>query len=1224
MTRHDASTAGLSVDAAVELDRVCDAFESAWRSRCRPAIEPAVAALSDEVRAAAVRELIELDVYYRRRSGEHAVPADYAGRFPDLDPAWLDGVTRPDAPVSATVSATGDSTSLDPGTLVGYFGDYELKGVVATGAMGVVYKARQVSLDRVVALKMIRAGEFATPAAVRRFKQEAEAAATLDHPHIVPIYEVGEHRSRHYYAMRLLEGGSLAARMADLAVASATTRGDARRRQAAVAALVATIARAVHHAHQRGILHRDLKPANVLLDSAGQPLVADFGLARRTDADSTLTATGAILGTPSYMAPEQARGSAEVTTQADVWGLGAILYELLTGQPPFKGTDMLDTLAKVKDREPTRPRSVSPFVNHDLETVCLKCLEKDPTRRYPSAVALAEDLDRWQVSEPILARRAGPVERAIKWVKRNPAGAGLAVATTIAAATSIWSVVALLYNAELNESKRKVEVTNSELIDANKIRDEALSKLSDKQAETDRMKIRAEQGMESAQRLLYVARFRQAEHAWRDGQPGVACALLFEDREAERLNQYAGVEQLLSGVGKVRTQPIRVPWVKQKQPSSEPADPTRTIRSAEITPDGRLLAFVHPDGLVSWWDTETGKRRCGFEPFNGVLPSGIRMTDNCTFFLSGSGKGQIIRVYDHRGVHDPNPSFPVSLLEIAIPDGRPILKWEVSRDGTRVAAACGDGTLRVWDVRSGERMDEISEFGEDPCPFALNFDGTRVIRGGLNPASWRLGNAKPDWSISVREPASYWRALTLSRDRDEATVAIGDNVEVWDATKGTYLRTICRQAGAVKELELSPDGRILLASDAERRVTLWDAWGRSLGSFVPDRAPLFRARLTANGVKFAAGGRDDPVDVTHLQFEPTKVSILLTTESPQSVSLSPDGQRAVATLKNGSVEVWSVPDGRKLTTLQARTQNGYSRAVFSPSGDAVAVGSGRDVVLCDPTNGHVLKTLQTTINGQGLSLSIYDVAFSPDGATVAAGTGSFVTVWDHKTGVVTHKIPGPTSWMICVRFSPDGRFLAAGSGAWDSDGTGKGVGHVIVWDLTTRREVFRSPGLPDGIYGLAWSPDGKRVAAGSGRYQFGGPGGVHVWEPSSGQLVFDLKGHTQCVWAVTFSPDGKRLISVGGPWRSVYKDSPLVNGAGELRVWDMLTGLELLNVTPHTATIYGAAFTSDGNWFATAGWDKVIRVWNLKPDRVDLSETAFRIRSGVSIRQNPFRIGESQ
>jgi WD40 repeat protein len=1074
---------------------------------------------------------------------------------------------------------------------------------------------------------MIRAGEFATPSAVRRFKQEAEAAATLDHPHIVPIYEVGEHRGRHYYAMRLLEGGSLAARMADLAVAGAATRGDARRRQAAAAALVATIARAVHHAHQRGILHRDLKPANVLLDSAGQPLVADFGLARRTDADSTLTATGAILGTPSYMAPEQARGSSEVTTQADVWGLGAILYELLTGQPPFKGTDMLDTLAKVKESDPVRPRSVSPFVDHDLETVCLKCLEKDPARRYPSAVALAEDLDRWQASEPIQARRAGPVERAVKWVKRHPAGAGLAVATTIAAATSIWSVVALLYNAELNESKRKVEVTNSELIVANKNRDEALSKLSDKQAETDGMKIRAEQGMESAQRLLYAARFRQAEHAWRDGQPGVACALLFEDREAERLNHYAWVEQPLSGVGRVRTQPVRVPWVKPKQPVNEPADPTRTIRSAEITPDGRLLAFVHPDGSVSWWDTETGRRRSRVELPKGVLPPGIRMTDSFTVVIGGSDKGQIIRVYNHKRVRDPIPGVSaqaVSILEIAIPDDRPILKWDLSRDGNRIAAACGDGTLRVWDVRSGERTGVISEFGEDPCPFALNFDGTGVIRGGLNPASWRLGNAKPDWSISVREPALYWRALALSRDRDEVTVSVGDNVEVWDATKGTYLRTICRQAGAVKELELSPDGRILLASDAERRVTLWDVWGRSLGSFVPDRAPLFRARLTANGVKFAAGGRDDPVDVTHLQFEPTKLTILFTTESPHSVSLSPDGRRAVATLKNGSVEVWNVPDGRKLTTLRAHTQYGYSRAVFSPSGDAVAVGSGREVVLCDPTDGHILKTLQTTIGGQDTFSNIYDVTFSPDGATLAAGTGSFVTVWDYKTGVVTQTIPGTTAWMICVRFSPDGHFLAAGNGSYDSDGTGKAVGHVIVWDLATRREVFRSPGLPDGIYGLSWSPDGKRVAAGSGRYQFGGPGGVHVWEPATGQLVFDLKGHTQCVWAVAFSPDGKRLISAGGPWRSVYKDSPLVNGAGELRVWDMLTGLELLNVTPHTATIYGAAFTSDGNWFATAGWDKVIRVWNLKPDQVDLSETAVRIRSGVSIRQNPFRIGEGQ
>ncbi len=291
--------------------------------------------------------------------------------------------------------------------------DYEVLDEIARGGMGVVYRARQRSLNRLVALKVIRDGVSATEDDARRFRNEAEAVANLDHPHIVPIYEVGDHRGCRFFSMKLVEGGNLAERLSEF---SAQPRDAAR--------LMVTVARAVHHAHGRGILHRDLKPSNILIDGQGHPLVADFGLARRVGADSELTQTGAVLGTPSYMAPEQATGrKGAVTTATDVHGLGAVLYALLTGKPPFRGDSPLETLELVREHVPEPPSAVRTGTERDLETICLKCLEKDPRQRYASAEAVAEDLERWLDGKSILARPPARAER-LALVRAPPATNG--------------------------------------------------------------------------------------------------------------------------------------------------------------------------------------------------------------------------------------------------------------------------------------------------------------------------------------------------------------------------------------------------------------------------------------------------------------------------------------------------------------------------------------------------------------------------------------------------------------------------------------------------------------------------------------------------------------------------------------------------------------------------------------------------------------------------------
>jgi serine/threonine-protein kinase len=382
-------------------------------------------------------------------AGQTPDPAQWLARYPELqtelrqffaDQDKVRHLTEPLRPVAeaarlAAVATPGPRTAAGlPAGLVPSFGDYELLAEMGRGGMGVVYKARQKSLNRLVALKMIRADRLASPTEVQRFRNEAETVAGLDHPHIVPVYEVNEHQGQVYFTMKVVEGGSLAHRPDRFAP-------DPR----SAARLVATVARAVYHAHQRGILHRDLKPSNILLDDEGRPLVTDFGLAKRVEAEGGLTQSGALVGTPGYMAPEQTTGQkGVVTTAADVYGLGAVLYFLLTGRPPFQGETVLDTLLQVREKEPEPPNRFNPRVDRDLETVCLKCLDKDPARRYGSAQELAEDLERWLKGEPIEARPLGPTARLWRWGRRNPRVVGAAVAVLLgvitAAATAGWAV----------------------------------------------------------------------------------------------------------------------------------------------------------------------------------------------------------------------------------------------------------------------------------------------------------------------------------------------------------------------------------------------------------------------------------------------------------------------------------------------------------------------------------------------------------------------------------------------------------------------------------------------------------------------------------------------------------------------------------------------------------------------------------------------------------------
>ena len=471
------------------------------------------------------------------------------------------------------------SFSPPPGSTIRYIGDYEIQDVIAHGGMGVVYRARQASLNRIVAVKMILAGQLASKGDVQRFKTEAEAAASLDHPHIVPIYEVGEHEGQQYFSMKLIEGGSLGQWVSDAAE---------KRSPRSVAQLMAIVARAVHHAHQRGILHRDLKPANVLLDAAGAPHVSDFGLAKRVEGESGMTQSGVIVGTPSYMAPEQARAEKQLTTGVDVYSLGAVLYELLTGRPPFQAATPLETLMQVLEREPVPPHSLQPRVSRDLETICLKCLHKMPERRYESAAALADDLERWLRGEPIVARSAGRLERLAKWAKRRP------VVTALLAAV----VLLVVFGSSLVTWKWREALRNERLA------------LDNEKKATAQLK--------RAETALYTNRVGRAHSLWKDNDMWRGRGLLAECPEALRGWEWNYVKRLYDdSLLSVKTG----------------GDSVRSeVCGVAFSLDGRLLAVaskIHPFGKsdtwgeVHVWDTRTGREAVLLQGHKGPMFCGV-------------------------------------------------------------------------------------------------------------------------------------------------------------------------------------------------------------------------------------------------------------------------------------------------------------------------------------------------------------------------------------------------------------------------------------------------------------------------------------------------------------------------------------------------------------------------------------------------------------------------
>jgi WD40 repeat protein/tRNA A-37 threonylcarbamoyl transferase component Bud32 len=993
---------------------------------------------------------------------------------------------------------------------------YQIEAILGRGGMGVVYKARHQQLKRPVALKMILAGGQAADEELARFRTEAEAVAHLQHPNIVQIYEVGEQDGLPYFSLEFCAGGSLKDKLDGTPLPPPEA-----------ASLMETLARAMHHAHQQGIIHRDLKPANILLtgrsdegrdDGAsfgGIPKITDFGLAKKLDTAGQ-TQTGAIMGTPSYMAPEQACGDSKAIGPAgDVYALGAVLYELLTGRPPFKAATAMETIRQVMTHEAVPPGRLQSNVPRDLETICLKCLRKEPARRYDSAFELAEDLRRFQRGEAIKARAVGSLERAVKWVRRHQGvSAGLAAAVL----ALVLGTVLALWQAGVAGVAEEKEASQRQRAEGLATKEAAARKGKEEQSRRSEL-------------TSYAARLAAAQGQWQDGNGPRALELLescpaslrglehrllwtlFNSNQRTLLGHTKGVTtvayssdgtRLVSGSAD-GTAKVWDAQTGQERFMVEHSGPG----SVAFSPDGSRLVSIGMDRTAKVWDADNGKELYSIE---GTFSGPLVFTPGGKYIVSG--RDGMLKVWD-AATGKVTRSLSGALAPVAF-----------SSDGKRFLCGSNDNT-KVWDVQTGQVIHTLRRHKRGDTCAAYSPDGTRIVTGGPafigEPVVLKVWDANTGQGVfTLTGHTEQINSVAFSSDSKRIVSGAFDcSVRVWDAETGREIATLKGHRQGVFSVAFSPDGKHVVSGSGDNTVKLWDAGKRQEFHTIKARQQyLSSVALSPDGRRIVSGGFDCTLKVWDAD-DGREIFTLKGHRHPvTSVALSHDGKRLVSGAgtrnQRGELKVWDTETGQQLHTLEGH-KGPVSSVAFSPDGKHI-VSADRDLngpgelKVWDATTGQALRTLRGHKNG------IASLAFSADGKRLVSGGGTSgqageLKVWDIETGQEVQTLQGHTRPVSSVAFSRDGKYIVSGDRSLNQPG------ELKVWDTDTGLEVHTLKGHTNGVSSVAFSPDGKRIVSGSA------DGTLKVWEADLGQEVLTLAGHAAGVNGIAFSSDGSRLVS---------------------------------------------------------------------------------------------------